>query len=408
MIADIEISRLATETTRHFDYNKLVITPVNGLAPLHSLTSQGDLKTVTWEDVVNNPDPSVTKLPYKYSPSITWGDEFNYTGTPDPKKWNMSIGNGYYGWGNHELQHFTDRSKNVKVEDGKLKIIALNESYNGFDYTSGKIVSNKKQRYGRYIIKAKMPSGAGLWPAIFGFGERHKDYDLKSWPKCGEFDIVEIKGQNDREVNYNVHTANSSGVTNMVTLPTHVPLNEFNEYRIDWTPDYIKWYFNGKLMHTFNNNGKGYDGWPFNDYFDLNICLSVGGAFVGNNINKVAMPAMMEIEYVRYYSLLNMNKKSHYVQNPIQPHLSPASAQIAKNGVQTFTVTNVPANKTVHWYALGNDLGAFGLSGSKITITRAMLQAGGYSSGASLEFFVDFIDAKGVSSKATRGTLTIQ
>lgn len=381
------------------------ITP---LSPEQSLTSQGYLKTVAWKDVVNKPDPSVIGSQYKFSPSITWGDEFNYMGTPDPKKWNMSTGNGYYGWGNHELQYFTGRSKNVKVEDGKLKIIALNESYSGFNYTSGKIVSNKKQRYGRYIIKAKMPLGAGLWPAIFGFGERHKDYDLKSWPNCGEFDIVEIKGQNDRQVNYNVHSANSYGASNMVTLPTQVTLNQFNEYRMDWTPDYIKWYFNGVLMRTFSNNGKGYDGWPFNDYFDLNICLSVGGDFVGKNINKTAMPAVMEIEYVRYYGLINSNKKSQYVQNPIQPHLSPVSAKILKNGSQIFTVTNVPANTTVHWYALGNDLGGFGLSGPKITITPAMLQAGGYKSGSSFEFFVDFIHKNGVSSKATRGTLTIQ
>ncbi|WGQ09434.1 glycoside hydrolase family 16 protein [Pedobacter gandavensis] len=381
---------------------------ITQLAPEQSLTSQGYLKTVAWEDVVNKPDPSVIGSQYKFSPSITWGDEFNYMGTPDPKKWNMSTGNGYYGWGNHELQYFTGRSKNVKVEDGKLKIIALNESYSGFNYTSGKIVSNKKQRYGRYIIKAKMPLGAGLWPAIFGFGERHKDYDLKTWPNCGEFDIVEIKGQNDRQVNYNVHSANSSGASNMVMLPTQVTLNQFNEYRMDWTPDYIKWYFNGVLMRTFNNNGKGYDGWPFNDYFYLNICLSVGGDFVGKNINKTAMPAVMEIEYVRYYGLINVNKKSQYVQNPIQPHLSPVSAQIVKNGSQTFTVTNVPANTTVHWYALGNDLGSFGLSGPKITITPDMLQAGGYKSGSSFEFFVDFIDKNGVSSKATRATLIIQ
>lgn len=407
MIADIAITRVATDTT-HFEYDKTAITPINGLASKQSLTSQGYSKIIAWEDVVNKPDPSVTGFQYKFSPSITWGDEFNYMGAPDPNKWKMSTGNGYYGWGNHELQYYTDRSENVKVEDGKLKIIALNESYNGFDYTSGKIVSNKKQRYGRYIFKAKMPLGAGLWPAIFGFGERHKDYDLKTWPNCGEFDVVEIKGQKDREVNYNVHSAKASGVSNMVTLPTPVTLNQFNEYRIDWTPDYIKWYFNGTLMRTFTKNGNGYDGWPFNDYFDLNICLSVGGAFVGNNINQVAMPAIMEIEYVRYYSLINATKRSHYVQNPIQPRLSPASAQIAKIGSQTFTVTNVPANTTVHWYAGGNDLGSFGISGSKITITQAMLQAGGYTSGSSIEFFVDFIDAKGVSSRATRGTLTIQ
>jgi beta-glucanase (GH16 family) len=404
MIADIAISRTATESD-HLKFNKPVIASVSRLKAVPAKASS---KSLAWEDVVNTANRAAIATQYKFSPSITWGDEFNYTGAPDLKKWNISTGNGYYGWGNNELEYFTSRLKNVSVADGKLKITAQTEKYNGFNYTSGKIVSRKKQRYGRYVIKAKMPLGAGLWPAIFGFGERHKDYDLKTWPSCGEFDIVEIKGQNNRQVNYNVHSASSSGVSNMQTLPTTVSLDQFNEYRIDWTPESIKWYFNGKLMRTFSKNGKGYDGWPFDDAFDLNICLNVGGAFVGNNINSKAMPARMEIEYVRYYALTNSNKQSKDVLMPIKPILSPASAQIVQSKPQTFTVTNVPAHTTVHWYALGNDLKGFGLTGPQITITREMLKTAGFNAGQSFEFFVDFMDAKGVSSEATRGTLTIQ
>jgi beta-glucanase (GH16 family) len=384
MIADIEFSKLAYATP------------------------QADSKVVTWENVINKTDLSLPVSQYKFSQTVTWGDEFNYAGGPDPKKWSISTGNGYYGWGNRELEYFTDRTENIKVVDGKLRITARPESYKGFHYTSGKIVSTKKQRYGRYMIRAKMPIGAGLWPAIFGFGERHKDYDMKTWPKCGEFDIVEIKGQHDSQVNYNVHTGNSSGVANMVTLPTPVTLNQFNEYRIDWTPEYIKWYFNGVLMRTFSKNGKGYDGWPFDDQFDLNICLNVGGDFVGNNINSDVMPASMDIEYVRYYALTNTIKKNGYVKIPVQPVLSPLSAKISPGQSQSFTVTNIPANSTVHWYALGGDLGVYGLKGPQITITPAMLKAGGITSGESFEFFVDFIGADGRSSKATRGTLSIR
>jgi beta-glucanase (GH16 family) len=408
MIADIEINRLAHVTFQNFDYKKPDIFSVITLSSERSLTSQEQQKRVAWEDVVKKPGMPFKVNQYKFSPSVTWGDEFNYTGAPDPERWNISKGNGYYGWGNNELQYFTDRLQNVKVEGGRLKITALIDSYRDFSYTSGKIVSNKRQRYGRYIISAKMPLGAGLWPAIFGFGEHHKIYDLKTWPKCGEFDIVEVKGQKDREVNYNVHSAKSSGVSNMVTLPTPVSLNQFNEYRIDWTPEYIKWYFNGKLMRTFNKSGNGYDGWPFDDYFDLNICLSVGGAFVGNNINSEAMPASMEIEYVRYYAMISTNKGINNVENPIRPILLPSSAKIDQGRSQTFKVTNVPQNTTVHWYALGNDLAAFGLSGPQITITPAMLQAGGFTSGSSFQFFVDFIDSKGVSSRETTGTLSIR
>jgi beta-glucanase (GH16 family) len=407
MIPDIELGRLAKVVNQVYDHHQPVIHSVTGLVSDPGLNSAAPSKRVTWEEVVNKPDLSVAGFQYKFSPSITWGDEFNYTGTPDPNKWSISSGNGYYGWGNNELQYFTGRSKNVKVEDGRLKITALKESYNDFDYTSGKVVSSKKRRYGRYVINAKMPLGIGLWPAIFGFGAGHKDYNLKSWPKCGEFDIVEIKGQNDRQVNYNVHSAHASGASNMVTLLTPVTLDQFNEYRIDWTPDDIKWYFNGKLMRTFSRNGKGYDGWPFDNEFDLNICLSVGGAFVGNNINTTVMPAVMEIEYVRYYALTNANKRSEYVLNPVKPILSPESAQMSLSQSQTFTVTNVPPHTNVHWYALGNDLSAFGISGPQMTITAAMLQAAGITAGSSFEFFVDFIDAKGVSSKATRGKITI-
>lgn len=406
MIEAIEISRLVTATAREIHHNKPVIDSNRRVASAPYAASDTPSKTVSWEDVINKPNPSVAALQYKFSPSVTWGDEFNYTGIPDPKKWNKSIGNGYYGWGNNELQYFTERSENVRVEDGKLKITARSESYKGFNYTSGKIVSAKKQRYGRYVINAKMPLGSGLWPAIFGFGERHKDYNMTTWPSCGEFDIVEIKGQNVREVNYNVHSANSYGASNMVTLPTNVALDQFNEYRIDWTPDYIKWYFNGKLMRTFSKNGKGYEGWPFDDYFDLNMCLSVGGAFVGNNINTDVMPASMEIEYVRYYALMNKKNRAELI-NPVKPVLAPASANMSLSQSQTFRVTNVPANSTVHWYALGNDLAGSGASGAQITITPAMLQAVGAVSGRSFEFFVDFINAAGVSSKATRGTLTI-
>ncbi|MET1057936.1 MAG: family 16 glycosylhydrolase [Pedobacter sp.] len=403
MIEAIEISRLVTATTGEIYHNKPVIHSNTGVASALYATS----KIVFWEDVIDKPDRSVAALQYKFSPSVTWGDEFNYTGTPDPMKWNKSIGNGYFGWGNNELQYFTGRSENVRVEDGKLKITARSESYKGFNYTSAKIVSAKKQRYGRYVINAKMPLGSGLWPAIFGFGERHKDYNMTTWPKCGEFDIVEVKGQNIHEVNYNVHTANSYGASNMVTLPTNVALDQFNEYRIDWTPDYIKWYFNGKLMRTFSKNGKGYDGWPFDDYFDLNMCLSVGGAFVGTNINTDVMPASMEIEYVRYYALMNI-KNSAQLINPVKPVLVPASANISLSQSQTFRVTNVPANSTVHWYAFGNDLVGSGASGPQITITPAMLQAVGAASGSSFEFFVDFINSSGVSSRATRAKLTIQ
>jgi beta-glucanase (GH16 family) len=384
MIADIEISRLATA------------------AP------QVDSRIVTWENVTHSTGLYHSGIQYKFSETVTWGDEFNYIGAPDHKKWGITTGNGYYGWGNRELEYFTDRPENIKVEDGKLKITARAELYKGFHYTSGKVVSTRKQRYGRYVIRAKMPIGAGLWPAIFGFGERHKDYDMKTWPGCGEFDIVEIKGQHDSQVNYNVHSGNSSGVANLVTLPILVTLNQFNEYRIDWTPEYIKWYFNGALMRTFSKNGKGYDGWPFDDQFDLNICLNVGGDFVGNNINSDAMPATMEIEYVRYFALTNTVKKNGYATIPIQPVLSPASAKISPNQSQTFTVTNIPANSTVHWYALGGDLGVYGLKGPKITITPAMLKAGGITSGQAFEFFVDFVSADGISSKATRVSLSVK
>lgn len=348
--------------------------------------------------------PVEPKGGYKFSQTVSWGDEFDNNGTPDAAKWRLDNGNGYQGWGNLEQQYFTPRPENIKIEGGQLKITAKREAYEGFDYTSGKIVSPTRFKYGRIAIRAKMPLGIGLWPAFFMFGEKHKTYDLSSWPACGEIDIMEIKGNMENKVHYHVHT---SGQQPGKEATVNTKLTDFNEYRIDWTPNSIKWFFNGAEMYRYDRGNSGADKWPFDDYFNLIMCINIGGNFVGPNVNQQALPAQMEIDYVRYYELENFNKAAPVSKVLVKPEVRPSSATISEGQSQTFSVANQPPNTTVHWYALGAKLEAFGLKGNQITVTPELLRAGGVTKG-NFTFYVDFRDKDGNFSEAAECQLKVQ
>jgi len=124
---------------------------------------------------------------------LVWSDEFNKPGKPDPAKWGYDLGNGENGWGNNELEYYTDDPKNVRVENGNLVIEAIKESKEGFNYTSTRIVSKGKGdwTYGRIEIKARLPKGRGTWPAIWMLPTEWK---YGGWPESGEIDIMEHVG----------------------------------------------------------------------------------------------------------------------------------------------------------------------------------------------------------------------
>ncbi len=130
-------------------------------------------------------------------------DEFDADGAPDNSIWGYNIGTGNNGWGNNELQYYTDRSENVKVENGALVITAKEESFNGSSYTSARLLTKGlfDQAYGRFEARIQLPYGQGIWPAFWLLGAN----DQEDWPQIGEIDIMEYRGQEPTKVLGSVH-----------------------------------------------------------------------------------------------------------------------------------------------------------------------------------------------------------
>jgi len=142
--------------------------------------------------------------------SLIWEDDFNNTGAVDATKWSYDIGTGNNGWGNNELEYYTNRTENVEVKDGMLHITAAKESYLGASYTSGRILTKEiyDQKYGRFEARIKLPWGKGLWPAFWLLGS---DIDTVGWPNCGEIDIMEYVGQAPTVTHGSIHGPNYFG-----------------------------------------------------------------------------------------------------------------------------------------------------------------------------------------------------
>ena len=144
--------------------------------------------------------------------NLTMSDEFDVEGAPNSEIWNYDTGTGIDGWGNNELQYYTDRSENVTVQNGLLVISAIEENYNGSSFTSAKLVTKGKfsQAYGRFEARIKVPGGSGLWPAFWLLGE---NVDVDGWPQCGEIDIMEYRRQEPTKVSGSIHGPGYSGLT---------------------------------------------------------------------------------------------------------------------------------------------------------------------------------------------------
>ncbi len=243
---------------------------------------------------------SSTKLPEW---ELVWADEFEYTGLPDSSKWGYDTGN--HGWGNNELQHYTDqRPENVHVANGLLTISALKEEYNGSQYTSTRLLSKNKGdwTYGKVEVKAKLPAGRGVWPAIWMLPT---DWAYGGWPKSGEIDIMENVGYNPDSLFATVHTqsynhaigTNKTSGVKMADLST-----AFHVYTMEWTKDEIKMLVDGNPYYSFKNEHKTSDEWPFDKRFHLLLNIAVGGNWGGKmGVDDSIFPQKMEIDYVRVY-----------------------------------------------------------------------------------------------------------
>jgi PKD repeat protein len=230
------------------------------------------------------------------SEALFWADEFDKNGAPDPGKWGYDIGNNN-GWGNNELEYYTNRSDNVVVSNGTLKINLKKEDYSGFGYTSGRILTKGKFafKYGRVEVKAKLPAGVGTWPAIWALGS---NIDTAPWPACGEIDIMEHVGKQQNTIFSTMHYPGhygGGGVGGTTLNPT--ASTEFHVYSMDWTPTTMKFAIDGKEFYTFDNSADK----PFNQNFFLILNLAMGGNFGGPAVDASLTNATMEVDYVRVY-----------------------------------------------------------------------------------------------------------
>lgn len=238
---------------------------------------------------------------------LVWNDEFD-GGSLDYSKWGVE--ENAFGGGNSELQIFTDRAKNVRVEDGHLVLEAHrdNAGISGTEreYSSGRVRTKHRGdwKYGRIEVRSKLPTGQGIWPAIWMLPTDDK---YGGWASSGEIDIMEYRGQNTKEVLGTLHYGGawpkntSSGSS--YTLPSGAFSDDFHTFAIDWQEGKIVWSVDGKPYQTqtkwHSENGK-YPA-PFDQRFHLLLNLSVGGHFVGAPDATTKFPQKLLVDYVRIY-----------------------------------------------------------------------------------------------------------
>ncbi len=234
--------------------------------------------------------------------TLVMSDEFNTDGAPDNSKWNYEIGTGNNGWGNNELQYYTDRTENVKVENGYLLITANQEDFNGSSYTSARITTQGKfeQAYGRFEARIRLPYGKGLWPAFWLLGN---DCETNIWPQCGEIDIMEYLGDNPTTIFGSAHGPGYSAgeaVTKDYVLENGRYDTGFHVFGIEWGPGYINYYVDDALYQTITPEDTPGE-WVFDHPFYIILNVAVGGNFPGSPNDETVFPQTMLVDYVRVY-----------------------------------------------------------------------------------------------------------
>ncbi|MBE0423271.1 MAG: glycoside hydrolase family 16 protein [Lutibacter sp.] len=236
----------------------------------------------------------------KVNKGLIFFDEFDTPGSPISSKWTYDIGRGDNGWGNGEAQYYTNRTDNVSIANGILKITAKKESYQGAEYTSARLKTQGKFdfKYGKVEVRAKLPQGGGTWPAIWMLGS---NITTVGWPACGEVDIMEHAGNRQGIVQSAMHTPSSNGDTQNKGSQTLADVSTaFHVYAVEWTSEKMIFSVDGVVHYTYNPATKNSSTWPFNDKQFIILNVAMGGSF-GGAIASNFTESSMEIDYVRVY-----------------------------------------------------------------------------------------------------------
>ena len=231
---------------------------------------------------------------------VVWQEEFDGSGL-NSSLWTHETGNGctegICGWGNNELESYTDDVENARLENGKLIITAIDQAGS---YTSARIKTQEKVelQYGRIDVRARLPRGQGIWPAIWMLGE---NITTVGWPACGEIDIMELVGHQPALVHGTVHY-NSDGYkqsTGNFGLTNGDFSDRFHVFSIVWDRNEITWYVDNKPFKTFTNIN--INGYPFNKPFFFILNVAVGGNWPGSPDSTTVFPQEMVVDYIRVF-----------------------------------------------------------------------------------------------------------
>jgi len=250
-------------------------------------------------------EPNGSRHPVDAKYKLVWSDEFDYSGLPESGKWSFDQRGNAYGWGNNEAQFYTkERIQNAEVKDGFLTITAHKEEFEGKKYTSARLVTAGKGDwlYGRMEIRAKLPDGRGMWPAIWMLSTEGK---YGGWPASGEIDIMENVGYDPFVIVASAHTKSYNHVqgtqknSNLTVTDCHT---NFHLYALEWEASEYRVFVDDQLYFTFKNEGTGFKAWPFDQKFHLILNVAVGGNWGGKEgIDDAIFPRAMVVDYVRVY-----------------------------------------------------------------------------------------------------------
>lgn len=241
--------------------------------------------------------------------TLVWRDEFHRPdgSLPDARKWNLETGGN--GWGNQELEYYTDRPENVHIEHGHLVITARREDYTGKDgvsrhFTSARIKTQGKfsQAYGRFEARIRIPYGQGLWPAFWMLGD---NVGQAGWPGGGEIDIMENIGKEPSTVHGTIHGPGYSGDNGIgapFTLRNARFADKYHLFAVEWEPNAIRFYVDKRLYETRTpaDLPPG-TSWVYNHPFFVILNVAVGGSWPGNPDSTTIFPQTMLVDYVRVY-----------------------------------------------------------------------------------------------------------
>jgi len=244
--------------------------------------------------------------------TLVWSDEFDGPNgsAPDAEKWAYDLGGK--GWGNQELESYTNRPANVQENGGDLVITALKENYTGSDgiarnYTSARIKTQGLYAvtYGRIEARIKIPYGQGMWPAFWMLGS---DISADPWPTCGEIDIMENIGKEPSTVHGTIHGPGYSaekGISAPLTLSNNQKFSDdFHVYAVEWSPNRIRFYVDNRLYATRTPADlPAGTNWAYDHPFFIILNLAVGGGWPGNPDSTTVFPQQMLVDYVRVYSI---------------------------------------------------------------------------------------------------------